>query len=225
MTRYYIDESGFILAEPPPEIKELQRQEQRQNQVKNLPALSRCKVCNANVKPSRMKAHLRRVHNITDTPQENKSLVAISGSETKKTVSAKPVSQTKISAIFPKNSANSDRLIECPVCKAKLNPNNLEKHRKKVHKSKNHPSFMEKMAIANDANQKTQKPIDTVKHKPIRYSSSRKKGRTGIVFESLEQSFDEKQDGSKGLGHMRRESDGKFGSFPLHDDYSEESEP
>jgi hypothetical protein len=31
------------------------------------------------------------------------------------------------------------------------------------------------------------------------------------------------QDGSKGLGFMRRESNGQFGSYPMHDDYSEES--
>ncbi len=30
-------------------------------------------------------------------------------------------------------------------------------------------------------------------------------------------------DGSKGLGHMVRDWDGTFGSFPLHDDYGDES--
>lgn len=30
-------------------------------------------------------------------------------------------------------------------------------------------------------------------------------------------------DGSKHVGNFRRQSDGKFGSFPLHDDYSDES--
>jgi hypothetical protein len=42
--------------------------------------------------------------------------------------------------------------------------------------------------------------------------------------EAFHQSFDESRDGSKGLGHMRRESNGRFGSYPLHDDYSDESD-
>ena len=46
----------------------------------------------------------------------------------------------------------------------------------------------------------------------------------GNVAEAFRQAFDEKRDGSKGFGHMRREWDGKFGSFPLHDDYNDESD-
>lgn len=41
---------------------------------------------------------------------------------------------------------------------------------------------------------------------------------------TLDESHDEAQDGSKGLGHFRRESSGQFGSYPLHDDYSDESD-
>ncbi|MHB0923982.1 MAG: hypothetical protein ACYC3H_08475 [Bellilinea sp.] len=35
---------------------------------------------------------------------------------------------------------------------------------------------------------------------------------------------DKEMDGSKHLGHHRRESSGQFGSYPLHDDYSDESD-
>ena len=34
---------------------------------------------------------------------------------------------------------------------------------------------------------------------------------------------DEPRDGSKNLGHMAREN-GRFGSYPLHDDYDDESD-
>jgi|GEM_PF-5813529 len=46
----------------------------------------------------------------------------------------------------------------------------------------------------------------------------------GNVAEAFRQAFDEKSDGSKGLGHFRREWDGKFGSYPLHDDDSGEKD-
>lgn len=41
--------------------------------------------------------------------------------------------------------------------------------------------------------------------------------------EALSQSNYEPRDGSKGLGHMRRDYNGTFGSFPLHDDYDDEA--
>ncbi|MCL4299786.1 MAG: pentapeptide repeat-containing protein [Anaerolineae bacterium] len=45
-----------------------------------------------------------------------------------------------------------------------------------------------------------------------------------MTKEKVYQSFYETRDGSKGLGHMRRDIDGTFGSYPLHDPYGDEAE-
>ncbi len=55
-------------------------------------------------------------------------------------------------------------------------------------------------------------------------------GNSGIAPELREEVLrqsrgEEGSYGGKYLGHMRRESDGSFGSLPLYDDYGEESGP
>jgi len=105
--------------------------------------------------------------------------------------------------------------IKCPVCKVNLKSQaRLEKHVLKVHGKK--------------TNQKEIKQLSVPSKKHINASTSRPKKKlfafNTISLDSFIQSMDEPRDGSKGLGHMRRESDGKFGSYPLHDDYSDESD-
>lgn len=56
---------------------------------------------------------------------------------------------------------------------------------------------------------------------PINYQEQNAQGNN--VAEAFHQAFDEKMDGGKGLGHMQREWDGKFGSLPLYDNYDDES--
>ena len=48
-------------------------------------------------------------------------------------------------------------------------------------------------------------------------------GQEGNMGEAFRQAFNEKRDGSKDFAHFRRQWDGKYGSHPLHDDYSDES--
>lgn len=48
-------------------------------------------------------------------------------------------------------------------------------------------------------------------------------GEEGNIAEKLKQALDESRYGFKGM-HHRHEWDGKFGSTPLHDDYSDESD-
>jgi hypothetical protein len=48
-------------------------------------------------------------------------------------------------------------------------------------------------------------------------------GQEGNIAEKLKQALDESRYGGKGM-HHRHESDGKFGSTPLHDDYGDESD-
>ena len=112
----------------------------------------------------------------------------------------------------------------CPICDVDLlNPARFKRHLSEVHhitisspKSKSTKLIQAKHQMKHDKSQKEikqqQLPSDIVPD-----------GQEGNIAEAFRQAFDEKRDGSKGLGHMRRESDGKFGSFPLHDDYSDES--
>lgn len=48
-------------------------------------------------------------------------------------------------------------------------------------------------------------------------------GQLGNVAEAFKQAFNETRYGAKGM-HHRHETDGKFGSTPLHDDYSDEAD-
>lgn len=112
----------------------------------------------------------------------------------------------------------------CPICDADLiYPARFKRHLSEVHhitlsspKSKSTKLIQTKHQMKHDKNQKQ---IE----QPQLSSDIVPDGQEGNIAEAFRQAFDEKRDGSKGLGHMRRESDGKFGSFPLHDDYSDES--
>lgn len=47
---------------------------------------------------------------------------------------------------------------------------------------------------------------------------------TEISLEALEQSFEDRRDAGRGWGYHRRDYDGTFGSFPVHDNYGDESD-
>ena len=46
-----------------------------------------------------------------------------------------------------------------------------------------------------------------------------------ISLEALEQSFEDRRDASRGWGNHWHDHDGTFGSFPVHDDHGDESDP
>ena len=54
--------------------------------------------------------------------------------------------------------------------------------------------------------------------------SQNKAPKSGKSVPTEKELEDHDQDGSQGLGHFRRESSGQFGSYPLHDDYSDEAD-
>ncbi len=96
--------------------------------------------------------------------------------------------------------------ILCGVCNRYVHPDHISDHVKKYHRKV--PFIPAKTGQENFPNPRYQNPR-VERPKTI---STRKKHET-----------DDHMDGSKDLGHLRRESNGQFGSFPLHDDYSEES--
>jgi hypothetical protein len=109
----------------------------------------------------------------------------------------------------------------CPKCRASLLQKNFGKHYRKVHPGNVVPS-----SSANGVVKGRAKPKNRKKTRTLTPSSGGKRDRTGkglgLTGQALYQSFGDSSFGGKGLGHMRREQ-GRFGSFPLHDDYGEES--
>jgi hypothetical protein len=92
----------------------------------------------------------------------------------------------------------------CPLCQQLVHQAGLSKHLQEVHGRRL------KQAERHSRNES-----------PIRgtaYSDE-------ISLEALEQSFEDRRDASRGWGHHRRDYDGTFGSMPVHDDYSDESDP
>jgi len=192
-----------------------------------------CPFCKAAIKPTKLIKHLVKAHPVKLGPALEVLEHAPSGLKNGNTsfistVRKAPVldrskfDQTDIkvkkvfNAIEKENTSEQPGLTACPYCPAKVNPAKMKKHITKMHPSK--------LPLYNKA-QKRQQQAQKGK-------SELRRDKPGLgwkeeqvdALEALRQSFDEKRDGSKGLGHMRREGDGKFGSFPLHDDYNDESD-
>jgi len=95
--------------------------------------------------------------------------------------------------------AVGSQIVICPVCKKDVYKAKLDFHMRQEHKSKR-------------------------KSKSNKGATSGVENRLKSTNErSTSQHRDDDQDGSKHLSHFRRESSGQFGSYPLHDDYSDES--
>jgi hypothetical protein len=107
----------------------------------------------------------------------------------------------------------------CPLCTSKLQPAVLKDH------------FARRHPYASLDNWQPPRPQKTIRRQNGKGQLKRPE-KAGLgwkedqihALEALRQSFDETRDGSKGLGHMRREWNGQFGSFPLYDDYGDESD-
>ncbi len=113
---------------------------------------------------------------------------------------------------------------KCRICGSKLLERNFDKHRKKLHASDVEP--LPSTSKTTKTASKKAKNNRSKTTKPLPVSRGGRKDRTGrdinLQGQALRQSFEDSSYGDKGLGHMRREQ-GKFGSLPLYDDYSEES--
>lgn len=218
--RYYIDKNGLIVGEVPPEIL---------TPAANLPTTTphiRQEDMDEEPKGEKTKKNKETLRDgVTWLRKPKKKIVAcpicglnINSSKFKKHLknvhnnsSAKGILSARIAKPsdmeeFASFQLNKKLLVDCPVCKVKVSSKRLNKHLNKVHNAS-------KKEILNSSGKK-------VTHNDLPLTTEDK---ANVLPESFYQDLDEKRDGSKGLGHMRREWDGKFGSFPLHDDYSDES--
>ncbi len=166
-----------------------------------------CPVCNAGLTTKdKLKTHIEKKHPHKSAP--------IKPEQTKSTTnpSTPHIPVNPAQSLIVKGKASAP--VYCPDCRVELkNEARFLKHRLKVHGNK---------PIESGKSQKT------IQIQPEQKVVGRRTGagvsrRGDHIPESFIQSFDESRDGSKGLGHLAREWDGKFGSYPLHDNYDDES--
>lgn len=164
-----------------------------------------CPICHANIKTQgKFEKHLVLVHNQKGQALPNKLTVKIP--------EQKPESLSKKQTIRSNSNRPQEPEIICPICKAKIrSQHRLDRHLFKVH----HESTQ------NPAITKISPPDKQVRPQQRSSDSSEKWLKDEVdakyLKDAFDQSFDEPIYGGKGLGHMEREWDGKFGSLPLFD--------
>jgi len=103
-------------------------------------------------------------------------------------------------------SVKPDQVLACPCCKASVKATNLKYHIRKAHQQ-------------------------TLQSEPPRMLQSYSSGATSasdthVVADWSECNSFDRRDDSKDIGYLCREyQDSRFGSFPMHDAYGEESSP
>lgn len=134
-----------------------------------------------------------------------------------------------LSAHIVRKHSVTVRALICPLCREDFSPpdqrgwNAFRKHLRRVHQR----SVPEKMDSKYVTGIHVPKPLPG----QVADGQPRTKGppptsaaTSANLGEAVSQSDHEPRDGSKHIGTFRRESSGKFGSFPLHDDYGDESD-
>lgn len=176
------------------------RKEQEQATSKKViaKALVRCPVCKTSVKSSRLENHIRKVH-----PSFYRDEV---DTELNDAINLKPARETP------------NQIVQCPRCLVKIASKRLDKHMKTYHSEG-----------TSNLGQNRGKAVSRTNHgkniKNQQYNDRSSEPINAVIKnEDVRDSFDDLQDGSKYWGFMRREQ-GRYGSFPMFDDYSEESEP
>ena len=119
--------------------------------------------------------------------------------------------ETRPKSIFPKSK---NYKVKCAYCGAIVFERNIKKHLKKVHPDK----ILSEKKTKSKKNNKSKRKIPKSDRPHLV-----PEGQEGNVGEAFRQAFNEQRDGSRDFAHFRRQWDGKFGSHPLHDDYSDES--
>lgn len=169
-----------------------------------------CPYCSLSFNPQYLERHIYKQH------RELKIFL-------KKKANVKSFSNNK--------SKEQPQLLACPYCAVSVSQQRLKKHIKKVHPAKNNllnskskaqSKVLSSPSSATNVNQKRSK-----KHLKKVISDKNYINATSERYDCAdwyECNTVDPIDGSKYLGFERREyKDSRFGSFPLHDDYGDES--
>lgn len=153
-----------------------------------------CPVCKAWVKAKNLEKHLVKIHSNV-IPLNERTYRQVEG---------------RFESAQDEDFSNQPNLVKCPLCKHRTQYNVLF-----VHIQVSHPEKNPKIAMAEFNREYEKKKSEDKIDREL----------NGLVkdYEKLKQSQDESRDGGKYLGYMSREN-GKFGSLPLYDDYSDESD-
>jgi hypothetical protein len=208
--------------------------------LRNRPTTT-CRICKASVYQHDLESHLVRVHHqaapLVLPPKPKKQPKAAQTSKSQPapaTVPSKasPIRQQKTAA-YPAPAAGSPAISTkryeiCPVCKNHVRQDRLEKHLTSVHPQ----AAIIPVAPVSLANQIDHSGSSSTKKSKARKGSSvsaksqaylpTTDNDNELSLEALDQSYRDRRDGGKELSQSRRDH-GQFGSFPVHDDYSEDS--
>lgn len=230
--------------------KEPPTAESQENAVPSKP-VAKCSVCCAWVRADRLERHMQRAHQsegssvVVPSATERSKANAQQRSNSKKIYaarcpdcgilvrrdglvqhvreahsSANPPAISQLAAELQNAAVQQTEqpgktMVECHICGVLVGANRLRKHMRKVHPSVK-LSAMPATAVGSPNAQSSR---SGERDKGVAGPS----GRQDHLEQALRQSDHESIDGSKYVGFMRREWDGKFGSFPLHDGFDDES--
>lgn len=184
-----------------------------------------CPYCRVSLKKSRLASHMARVHSGTQELMDRKRRPPASSYPSRKVQKPAWVSQLKKDGVKSTRPARVEDVIQCSYCKATVKRSLLASHIAGSHpgtikliRRKQLPSESDWLSAKATKPPRTSKPA-RVKMKSARPSS------TEINKPSWKQQFSEETlDFSRPFAHAFREH-GKFGSYPSHDDFGDESKP
>jgi hypothetical protein len=160
-----------------------------------------CPICSVKVKAQRLAKHLRVAHPGASDPTLKQSAPA----------SSKPKTPAQ-TARLKKTPAASRLQFTCPLCGAQISTKRARRHLADNHRvSKN--EWLERVLPGSA-------PAVTSRKASSHASTA---GDEAGISPTQEQLNESRLDGSKGR-HTFRET-GRFGSYPVHDNYNDESEP
>ena len=214
MPTYFIDESGFIVGKLPQMEDRLNRSHGPSHPR---PGLRRCPLCGTLVR--HLDRHLRKAHSASAPAGPSRTVEPGPGSapqppEPDPGAPHAPGAPPPVQSACPPAKLPVPPLVECPGCGCAVRRDRLDKH-------------LHTKCPVGDTTARTSGPLPK---RPAPMQGGDEDDTTADLqdsdpgSESFRQSLYESSDGGKYLGHMRREWDGKFGSLPLYDDYSDESD-
>lgn len=233
-SRVTVDDNGFIVSVEPASRESLgpavqnrsytrtngekaptaRNLKQRKKNLKSRSAVSKskdkalvpCTFCNSRVRADRLPDHVARIHPGKKLPPPTKQRTKFSVGPQPRRLPPKDLS--------PMQKLGDKSFVCCSICEQNIRSDNWEKHLKKVHANSATSRASHTPPKSKNITQKT-------------LPRSRKGGGASfdpdIRRKALQELHEETAFGDKYLGQFRREADGRFGSLPLYDDYSEDS--